>query len=78
MRKPKDHRNGQFSGVERRSLNPAPSFLLRTLSARFCERIEGCGKKVEVKIFVLVFFLCPDAERNEKISPLKHQDKRKG
>jgi len=45
----KDRRNGQFSGVERRSLNPAPSFLLssRTLSARFCERIEGCGKKVE-------------------------------
>ncbi|MCF8269659.1 MAG: hypothetical protein K9I25_06770 [Crocinitomicaceae bacterium] len=47
MRKPKDHRNGQFSGVERRSLNPAPSFLERTLSARFCERIEGCGKTVE-------------------------------
>jgi hypothetical protein len=67
MRKPKDHRNGQFSGVECRSLNPAPSFLLLF-----------CGKKVEVKIFVLVFFLCPDAERNEKISPLKHQDKRKG
>jgi hypothetical protein len=22
----------------------------RTLSARFCERIEGCGKKVEEKI----------------------------
>jgi hypothetical protein len=33
--------------VERRSLNPAPSFLLRTLSARFSERIEGCGKKIE-------------------------------
>jgi len=47
VRKPKDRRNGQFSGVERRSLNPAPSFLLRTLSARFSERIEGCGKKVE-------------------------------
>jgi hypothetical protein len=28
VRKPKDRRNGQFSGVERRSLNPAPSFLL--------------------------------------------------
>ncbi len=24
----KDHRNGQFSGVERHSLNPAQSFLL--------------------------------------------------
>ena len=49
VRKPKDRRNGQFSGVERRSLNPAPSFLLssRTLSARFSERIKGCGKKVE-------------------------------
>ena len=47
VRKPKDRRNGRFLGVERRSLNPAPSFLLRTLSARFCERIEGCGKKVE-------------------------------
>jgi hypothetical protein len=77
-----DHRNGQFSGVECRSLNPAPSFLLlrRTLSSSPPprRRIEGCGKKVEVKIFVLVLFLCPDAERNEKISPLKHQDKRKG
>jgi len=77
MRKPMDHRNGQFSGVER-----PPSFLLtsRTLSSSppRRRRIEGCGKKVEVKIFVLVFFLCPDAERNEKISPLKHQDKRKG
>ena len=29
---PQDRRNGQFSGVERRPLNPAPSFLLRTLS----------------------------------------------
>jgi len=28
VRKPKDRRNGQFSGVERRTLNPAPSFLL--------------------------------------------------
>jgi hypothetical protein len=43
----KDRRNGQNSEVERRSLNPAPSFLEPTLSARFCERIEGCGKKVE-------------------------------
>jgi hypothetical protein len=46
VRKPKDRRNGQLSGVERRSLNPAPSFLERTLSARYCERIEGCVKKV--------------------------------
>ena len=36
VRKPKDRRNGQFSGVERRYLNPAPSFLLLF-----------CGKKVE-------------------------------
>jgi len=36
VRKPKDRRNGQFSGVERRPLNPAPSFLLLF-----------CGKKVE-------------------------------
>ncbi|MFM2038452.1 MAG: hypothetical protein RL432_1391 [Bacteroidota bacterium] len=35
LRKPKDRRNGQLSGVERRSLNPAPSFLLLF-----------CGKKV--------------------------------
>jgi len=35
VRKPKDRRNGQFSEVERRSLNPAPSFLLLF-----------CGKKV--------------------------------
>ena len=40
VRKPKDRRNGQFSGVERRYLNPAPSFLLLF-----------CGKKVEIKIF---------------------------
>jgi len=54
VRKPKDRRNGQFSGVERRTLNPAPSFMLRTLSARFCERIEGCGKKVEGKILAFL------------------------
>ena len=47
VRKPKDRRNGRFSGVACPCLNPSPSFLLRTLSARFCERIEGCGKKVE-------------------------------
>jgi hypothetical protein len=52
VRKPKDRRNGQFSGVERSSLPPAPSFLLRTLSARYCERIEGCGKKVEEKTVI--------------------------
>ena len=57
VRKPKDRRNGQFSGVERRPLNPAPSFLPRTLSARFCERIEGCGKKVEKKNSCLSFVL---------------------
>mgnify|MGYP000017290940 CR=1 FL=1 len=34
---------------ERRYLNPAPSFLIRTLSDCFCERIEGCGEKVEEK-----------------------------
>ena len=47
VRKPKDRRNGRFSGLACPCLNPSPSFLLRTLSARFCERIEGCGKKVE-------------------------------
>jgi hypothetical protein len=35
----KDRRNGQFSGMERRSLNPAPSFLLLF-----------CGKKVEILV----------------------------
>jgi hypothetical protein len=40
--------------MERRSLNPAPSFLLRTLSARFCEHIEGCGKKVKEKILAFL------------------------
>ena len=45
MRKPKDHRNGQFSGVECSSLNPAPSFLLLF-----------CGKKVGGKIFIQLCF----------------------
>jgi len=62
VRKPKDRRNGRFLGVERRSLNPAPSFLLRTLSARFCERIEGCGKKLE-EMLLLPFF-CLDISIN--------------
>jgi hypothetical protein len=35
----KDRRNGQFSGVERRFLNPVPSFLLLF-----------CGKKVEILV----------------------------
>jgi len=39
VRKPKDRRNGQFSGVERRPINPAPSFLLLF-----------SGKKVEENI----------------------------
>ena len=60
MRKPKDHRNGQFSGVECSSLNPAPSFLLswRTLSSSPPprRRIEGCGKKVGGKIFIQLCF----------------------
>jgi hypothetical protein len=36
VRKPKDRRNGRFSGVARPCLNPSPSFLLLF-----------CGKKVE-------------------------------
>jgi|GEM_PF-2041034 len=39
----KDRRNGQFSGVERPPLNPAPSFLLLF-----------CGKKVEKKILAFL------------------------
>jgi len=46
VRKPKDRRNGQFSGVERCFLNPAPSFLLLF-----------CGKKVEKKNSCLSFVL---------------------
>ena len=57
VRNPKDLRNGQFSGVERRPLSPAPSFLERTLSARYCERIEGCGKTVVEKKFLPFFCL---------------------
>jgi hypothetical protein len=48
MRKPKDHRNGQFSGVECSSLNPAPSFLLLF-----------CGKKVEKYKNIVMYFSHP-------------------